>query len=372
MPSVSLGKSMKQDSAKDDGRSGKAASRTSAAAQALDSRQTGVINVSPASAINGGTAKGSTSSTRASLDAQNVEPKAESTSKSSDVKAPTARDDGIDNADLLKPTGPRQDPSLSASKLSEKLQKRSSPADEADRVNKRRKGDSDSRESEGDVRISDRERSMDVRTSDIDRLGNDEQIMHRTSDKISDRLKDKAVDRHDKEYRDRMERDVLAEKSRDKSMERYGRERSVERGKGRDETKDERSKLRHGESAADKSYGDDRFHGQSLPPPPPLPPNMVPQSVPASRRESEDADRRFGTTRLTQRLSPRHEERERRRSEENVVPQDDAKRRREDDFRDRKREEREVLPMKVFIISNYDYSTYEMPEAVSQTNLHLS
>ncbi|KAK4751210.1 hypothetical protein SAY87_004692 [Trapa incisa] len=342
VPSASVGKPMKQDSIKDDSRSGKAASRTSAAAQSLDSRQTGVINVSSASAVNGGTSKGSTISTRASLDAQNVEPKAESTSKSSDGKAPGAKDNGTDNADVLRVTGPRQDLSLSALKLSEKLQKRSSPADEADKVNKRRKGDSDSRDMEGEIRISDRERSMDVRTSDVDRLGNDEQSMHRTSD----RMKDKSVDRHDKDYRERTERDSLAEKSRDKSMERYGRERSVERGKGRDEMKDEKSKLRHGESVADKSYGDDRFHGQGLPPPPPLPPNIVPQSVP-SRRDSEDSDRRFVTTRLTQRLSPRHEERERRRSEENVVLQDDAKRRREDDFRDRKREEREVQTIKV-------------------------
>ncbi|KAK4779350.1 hypothetical protein SAY86_006878 [Trapa natans] len=337
MPSASVSKPMKHDSIKDDSRSGKAASRTFTVAQTLDSRQTGVINVSSASIVNGGIAKGSTSSTRASVDAQNAEPKIENTSKSSGGKTPGARDDGIDNADVINATGPRQD-----SKLSEKLQ-RSIPADEADRVNKRRKGDSDSREMEVEVRISDRERSMDVRMFDVDRLGNDEQSMHRTSD----RMKDKAVDRHDKDYRERTERDVLAEKSRDKSMEKYGRERSVERGKGRDETRDERSKLRHSESVADKSYGDDRFHGQSLPPPPPLPPNMVPHSVPSSRRDSEDTDRRFGTTRLAQRLSPRHEERERRRSEENIVPQDDAKWRREDDFRERKRDEREVQPIKV-------------------------
>ncbi|KAF2305685.1 hypothetical protein GH714_007557 [Hevea brasiliensis] len=76
----------------------------------------------------------------------------------------------------------------------------------------------------------------------------------------------------------------------------------------------------------EKSHGDDRFYGQNLPPPPPLPPHVVPQSVNSSRRD-EDADRRFGTTRHTQRLSPRHEEKERRRSEENsLVSQDDAKR----------------------------------------------
>ncbi|OWM74376.1 hypothetical protein CDL15_Pgr013280 [Punica granatum] len=351
IPAGSVGKPMKQDSAKDEGRSGKAASRTSATAQISESRQGGVSNVSTASAVNGGTGKGSTSSLRAAIDSQSVETKAENNSKTSDVKAPAAKDDGSDNLDVVRPTGPRRDPSPSASKLSEKLQKRSSPADEADRVSKRRKGDSDSRDTEGEVRVSDRERLMDVRLSDADRMANDEQNMQRASDKALDRLKDKGVDRHDRDYRERMERDV-AEKSRDKSMERYGRERSVERGKGRDEakderSKDERSKLRHGESMGDKSYSDDRFHGQSLPPPPPLPPHMVPQSVPASRRENENADGRFGTTRHSQRLSPRHEERERRRSEENTVPLDDTKRRRDDDFRDRKREEREALPLKV-------------------------
>ena len=96
---------------------------------------------------------------------------------------------------------------------------------------------------------------------------------------------------------------------------------------------------------------DDRFYGQNLPPLPPLPPHMVPQSVNAGRRD-EDADRRFGTARHSQRLSPRHEERERRRSEENAfVSQDDAKRRREEDFRDRKREEREGLSVKVCAIN---------------------
>jgi THO complex subunit 2 len=68
---------------------------------------------------------------------------------------------------------------------------------------------------------------------------------------------------------------------------------------------------------------------------------MVPQSVGAGRRD-EDADRRYGATRHSQRLSPRHEEKEQRRSEEAVILQDDPKRRKEDDFRDRKREEIKV------------------------------
>lgn len=244
-----------------------------------------------------------------------------------------------------------------------------------DRLNKRRKGEADSRDLEGEVRFSDRERSIDPRLADkhfpvdVDKSGSDEQIISRATDKPLDRSKDKGTERHDRDYRERLDRseksrgdDIIMEKSRDRSMERYGRERSVERGQDRgsdrsfdrlaDKAKDERirddrSKLRYNETSAEKSHVDDRFHGQNLPPPPPLPPHMVPQSVNAGRRD-EDADRRFGTARHTQRLSPRHEDRERRRSEENTfVSQDDAKRRREEDFRDRKREEREVISVKV-------------------------
>ncbi|KAJ6973964.1 THO complex subunit 2-like isoform X1 [Populus alba x Populus x berolinensis] len=145
--------------------------------------------------------------------------------------------------------------------------------------------------------------------------------------------KDKGNDRYDRDHRERSERpdksrgdDSLADRSRDKSMERYGREHSVERGQDRvadrsfdrlaDKAKDDRSKLRYNDTSAEKSQVDDRFHGQNLPPPPPLPPHMVPQSVTSGRRD-EDADRRMI-----------------------------AKRRKEDDVRERKREEREGLSIK--------------------------
>ncbi|KAI8538568.1 hypothetical protein RHMOL_Rhmol09G0114200 [Rhododendron molle] len=103
----------------------------------------------------------------------------------------------------------------------------------------------------------------------------------------------------------------MMEKSRDRSLERYGRERSVERGSDKGSNKltkktnferngDDRTKLRYNETSTEKSQIDERFHGQNLPPPPPLPPHVVPQSV--LGRRDEDADRRFGNARHSQRL----------------------------------------------------------------------
>jgi len=100
------------------------------------------------------------------------------------------------------------------------------------------------------------------------------------------------------------------------------------------------------DSTAEKPHPDDRFPMQSLPPPPSLPPNVVPQSLPVGRREDE-IYRRGTSNRPMQRLSPRREEKiEKRRSEEgSVTTLDESKRRREDEHR--KREERENLLMKV-------------------------
>ncbi|KAJ9135684.1 hypothetical protein P3X46_032837 [Hevea brasiliensis] len=373
-------KTPKQDPAKDESKSAKAVGRTPGTSSLdkdvpshlSEGRQGNVANVSSAATSNGNavsaSARGSTLSARTS-DGHGGELKVDSGAAKSVVK-----DDATEVADVHKPPSrllhsPRHDSSLLSSKSSDKLQKRASPAEDPDRLSKRRKGDIELRDLEGEVRISDKERSMDARLVDLDKMGTDEQSMHRSTDKLMDRSKDKSNERYDRDYRERSDRpdksrgdDVLVEKSRDRSMERYGREHSVERGqergadrsfdrpadKAKDErNKDDRGKLRYSDTSMEKSHGDDRFYGQNLPPPPPLPPHVVPQSVNSSRRD-EDADRRFGTTRHTQRLSPRHEEKERRRSEENsLVSQDDAKRRREDDFRDRKREEREGLSMKV-------------------------
>ncbi|XP_071702863.1 THO complex subunit 2 [Rutidosis leptorrhynchoides] len=215
----------------------------------------------------------------------------------------------------------------SVSKSNDKPTKRTSPAEEQDRFIKRRKGEHDSREIETEVRFSDRaiEKHYPVE---------EEQI---SSDKLLHKQKN---ERYDREYRERFHgSDDVIEKSRDRSMERYSRERSVD--KASEKGKDDRNKGRYNETPMEKSHNDDRFRGQSLPPPPPLPPHVVPQSLNANRRD-EDGDRRVGTGRHSQRLSPKHDDRERRRSEENMlVSQEDVKRRREEEIRDRKRDERE-------------------------------
>ncbi|KAL3830707.1 hypothetical protein ACJIZ3_019509 [Penstemon smallii] len=341
----SLGKQAKQDSAKDDGNA----------------------NIAPS-------AKGTNSSTRASD--HNSESKVEiASAKSSELKV---YNDGSESSDVNKHStsrsihSARQDNLIAASKSGDKLQKRTSPSDEHDRLNKRRKGEIDPRDLDGsEIRFSEKERSIEPRAIDklhlavIDRTNSDEPGMSRVIDKPVDRSKDKSTERYDRDYRERLERseksrndDFLSEKLRDRSMERYGRERSVERVErgadrnfdrlAKDErSKDDRSKVRYGEVSVEKSHLDDRFHGQGLPPPPPLPPHVTPQSLNASRRD-DDADRRFGNARHTQRLSPRHDERERRRSEENSSAlQDDTKRRREDELRDRKRDERDAVAIKV-------------------------
>ncbi|KAI5567276.1 hypothetical protein BDE02_13G079300 [Populus trichocarpa] len=370
-----VSKTPKQDVVKDDNKSGKGVGRTLSSSTSdkdiqvhlSEGRQGGASNVSSVLTSNGNalsvSEKVSTMFTRTS-DSYGVESKPDSGGNK-----PMLKDEATEVADVQKPPSrlvhsPRHDNSVAASKSSDKLQKRASPAEEPDRLSKRQKGDVELRDLEGEVKFSERERSTDTRSADLDKVGNDEHNLYRSVDKPLDRSKDKGNDRYDRDHRERSERpdksrgdDSLADRSRDKSMERYGRELSVERGQDRvadrsfdrlaDKAKDDRSKLRYNDTSAEKSQVDDRFHGQNLPPPPPLPPHMVPQSVTSGRRD-EDADRRFGTTRHVQRLSPRHDEKERRRSEENsLVSQDDAKRRKEDDVRERKREEREGLSIKV-------------------------
>ncbi|RWR76239.1 THO complex subunit 2 isoform X1 [Cinnamomum micranthum f. kanehirae] len=381
----SLSKQQKQDLMKEDFKTGKSASRTLASssgdrefsAHPSEARQGGAGN-SSVTATNGSTisvsAKASNTSLRTPMEGGAI--------KSADLRSFGRKEsneaeilDVSRSASSRPSNSPRPDDSSIALKSMDKQQKRTSPAEEQDRLNKRRKGDADIKDVDGELRFSDRERTADARVVDksypldLDRSVSEEQNLNRSTDKLSERLKDKGNERYDRDHRERVERldksrseDILAEKSRDRSIERYGREHSVERAQDRgterssdrvgdktkdDRNKDDRNKPRYSEALTEKSHLDDRFHGQNLPPPPPLPPNVVPQSVGVSRRE-EDAERRVNSTRHMQRLSPRHEEKERRRSEENLpVSQDDAKRRREDDFRERKRDERDGLSMKV-------------------------
>lgn len=376
----------KQDPAKDDNKSGKASGRSaSSSVSDKDVPTHPSANNSSAVPANGNTfpasAKGTTLFTRSPADIHGSESLAESgPAKSSDLRVSAVRDDFTEVLDVPRSHSSRtvHSPRHDTSKSGDKQQKRTSPAEDLDRLSKRRKGDIEARDLEAEIRFSDKERSLDPRFADkgypgdFEKSGNDKQSINRAVDKPLDRSKDKGSERYERDYRDRLERsdksrgdDNFPEKSRDRSIERYGGERSVERVQERitdrsfdkptekvkdDRNKDGRSKVSYSDISAEKSHIDERFHhGQSLPPPPPLLPHVVPQSVNAGRRD-EDADRRFGTARHSQRLSPRHDEKERRRSEENsLVSQDDTKRRREDDFRDRKREERESLSMKVYI-----------------------
>lgn len=300
-------------------------------------------------------------------------------SKSSDSKIHGGKDDGMEYSDVKQSSSrsthsPRHENVIATSKSTEKSQKRTSPAEDLDRLNKRRKSDIDSRETDsGEVRLSERERSNDLRATDkihmaaSEKSGSDEQVSSRVTDRAVDKSKEKSSERYDRDHRERVERpdksrgdDFLSEKLRDRSLERHGRERSVERVQERgadrnfdrlakdDRNKDDRGKVRYNDASVEKSHGDEKFHGQNLPPPPPLPPHVIPQSVSASSRRDDDTDRRFGNARHTQKLSPRHDEREKRRSEENAsVLQDDTKRRRDDEFRDRKRDERDAASIKV-------------------------
>ncbi|KAK3166323.1 hypothetical protein QOZ80_1AG0044350 [Eleusine coracana subsp. coracana] len=243
-------------------------------------------------------------------------------------------------------------------------QKRSVPVEEQDRSSKRRKGEIENRDNDLAEHHLDKEKSLDscsvdkFRSTDHDKGASEEQNLSR-----AEKLREKYDDKYDRDHREKLDRaerrrgEDPIERSTDRLSER--RERSIERmqervtdkapEKGReDRNKDERNKVKYAEPSLDRAHSsDERFRGQSLPPPPPLPASFVPQSVGGNRRE-EDTDRRAGSTRHIQRSSPRREEKERRQSEENAsLSQDDGKHRREEDIRDRKREDRDVLSNKV-------------------------
>ncbi|KAL0695455.1 hypothetical protein Bca4012_062635 [Brassica carinata] len=180
-------------------------------------------------------------------------------------------DDGAEASDTQKQSSrtahsPKNEISTSL-RSSDRLQKRATAIEDSDRISKRRKAD------ETEARPSDRDRSAEARV-DLNKTPIDDEGAHRDQD----RSKDKSNERQDRGHRERVERfdktrgdDV--EKARDRSLERHGREHSVEKGLDRGTTrsydrnkdernKDDRSKLRHRETSLERSHAGDHFHSQ--------------------------------------------------------------------------------------------------------------
>lgn len=376
----------KTEATKDDSRSGKSTGRVIAsstgerepASRTSETRQGSAASIA---ASNGGTGKASSTSAKVPQETAANFLKTDTTvSKSVDLKTPGEQD--VDRNETQEASGlqkgypPKSSHdeegllSKSADDIQkDKQQKRPNPIDETDRLNKRRKGDNEDKAGEFlEFRGSD-QRSIDKqRTLEQEKSGPEERNLEKAADKSLDRPKERVGERADRDHRgERPERsdksrgeEHAGERTRDRSMERF-RERSVDRTQERgpdrnferpgdrnkdERNKDDRNRSRYSESTAEKPHPDDRFPMQSLPPPPPLPPNVVPQSLPVGRREDEIDRRGTSSSRPVQRLSPRREEKlEKRRSEEgSATTLDESKRRKEDEYR--KREEREILSMK--------------------------
>ncbi|KAL3684910.1 hypothetical protein R1sor_002932 [Riccia sorocarpa] len=309
-----------------------------------------------------------------------------SSGKSSDVKGAAERErererSELQDAVMSQPNrppskSPRRDDNVASAKVvedssSKERQPKRTVAEDTDRLSKRRKSDVVEKATEvGELRASERSEQRSAerpRSVEHERVGYDERPFERPGER-PDRGKERGAERMEREYRvtertvDRSEREraeaLTSERLSDRSLEKFTRERSVDKGADRavdrnfdraadrtrdDRGKDDRGRPRYVEPPVDQPHPDDRFPMQNLPPPPPLPPNVVPLTV-ASRRE-EEGDRRV---RNITRLSPRREEKgEKRRSDDvNLTPAEDQKRRREEEQRDRKREEREVLALK--------------------------
>lgn len=333
-------KKPRQELVKHDIKSGKASGRSSTSDRDITSRH---VDISSSAVVNGN------QTTRASADPQTGDPKADTGTAYRNL---ATKDDSVETSDLPRSHStrfmhsPKNDGYAVSVKPNDKSQKRASAVDDSDRQIKYRKGEGGIKESE-EVQDGHVERRGEKnQLIDLEKPISQDQSISKGTDRIVERVKARPNERHDREYRERadrsensyMESDV--DKSRDRSQERFVKERSVERGTDRNF-----DRTRYVDISLDRST-DDRLHGQGLPPPPPLPVNMVPHSVGGSKRE-EDLDRRIGSVRHSVRLSPGHEEKERKRSEESLLSQEDAKRRREDDTRERKRDERDGLQTKV-------------------------
>jgi THO complex subunit 2 len=276
------------------------------------------------------------------------------------VSASSQRTMSVTHNGPVHPSGEATDLTDSAGKQ----QKRSVPVEEQDKSSKRQKGETENRDNDLAEHHMDKEKSLSSRSIDksrsMDHGKSEEQNLSR-----AEKLKDKFDDKYERDHREKLDRaerrrgEDPVERSTDRLLERG--EHSIERMQERvtdkapekareDRNKDERNKVKYAESSVDRTHSsDERFRGQSLPPPPPLPASFVPQSVVGNRRE-EDTEWRTGSTRHIQRSSPRRDEKERRQSEENAsLFQDDGKHRREEDIRDRKREDRDVLSNKVTV-----------------------
>ncbi|KAI5072915.1 hypothetical protein GOP47_0013021 [Adiantum capillus-veneris] len=284
------------------------------------------------------------------------------------------QDSPLTHSGHLPSKSPRKE-DASISKSSDELTKakRSNFSDEIDRTTKRKKNDGADRGSEagefrkggetGELRSMDREKlQQDQRTAERsrsvehDKSSYDERATYeKLSERMADRSRERASERADRDYRGDRSVDRL-DRSRD---DRFTRESSVDKVSGFDRpgersreerVKDDRGRPRYNDQPAEQPHPDDRFPMQHLPPPPPLPPNLVPQSLSANRREDEDARR---AARLPARTPHREEKSDKRRPEDgSSTPIEDIKRkiddpkRKDDDVWDRKRDDREMVPMK--------------------------
>ncbi|XP_024388621.1 THO complex subunit 2 isoform X2 [Physcomitrium patens] len=264
-------------------------------------------------------------------------------------------------------------------------EKRFASQDDTERGQKRRKGphgSSDNKAEAGElVRPSERERFVDQRMAerdssrahDIFEKGPQDRTLERPRDRSNLRGAERAVDRGERDSRptervpDRLDRDrgdnYTSDRHRDRSIEIFGRERSLDRNLDRvtdrvfergserirdDRVKDERIRQRHSDLPGEQPHPDDRYPMQNLPqrlpPPPPYPPN----TDGLNRIPVEEAPQGRPGRGVQIGLSPRpHEKLDKRRPDDSGGLEEPRKRR-DDDARNRKRmDDREMQALKV-------------------------